>query len=108
MDLVAAWCQGVRFADLCKMTDVFEVGAVLGAVLCCAVLCQMTDAFKVGAALGTVLGTVLDGVGGWVDGGAGGWAGGGADMQTVWQASHCPPAPPPPPPWSRRLNFSCI
>ena len=39
MDLVAAWCQGVRFADLCKMTDVFEVGAALGAVPCCAVPC---------------------------------------------------------------------
>ena len=50
----------------------------------------MTDAFKVGAALGAV----LHGAGGWVDGGAGGWAGGGADLQTVWQASHCPPASP--------------
>ncbi len=29
MESVAAWCHGVRFAELMKMTGVFEVGAVL-------------------------------------------------------------------------------
>jgi ATP-dependent RNA helicase DOB1 len=35
MDIVFAWCKGAKFADICKMTNIFEGTCALHTFILC-------------------------------------------------------------------------